>query len=209
MYGYVGWALHRTVNYLVQTKWKEHPLKKRGLFAIHTKVLICVNGSPGNPWTLILNFIWYSNCNWGRKHFLEVRKGKGIYLTMATGQIKTFAGVPSPGSVQEGGRICKPEPSLVSSEMGFGESKYSYALHHLSLCYCFCRSVLLPKIDLLPCHNLYLYKIRKLSPNTHLHFECIHINVLTLYPGLCMPETTTSNWNQYFALRTAFKPFWP
>lgn len=146
MYGYVGWALHRTVNYLVQTKWKEHPLKKRGLFAIHTKVLICVNGSPGNPWTLILNFIWYSNCNWGRKHFLEVRKGKGIYLTMATGQIKTFAGVPSPGSVQEGGRICKPEPSLVSSEMGFGESKYSYALHHLSLCYCFCRSVLLPKI---------------------------------------------------------------
>lgn len=65
---------------------------------------------------------------------------------MATGQIKTFAGAPSPGGVQEGGRVCKPEPSLVSSEMGFGKSKYSYALHHLSLCYCFCRSVLLPKI---------------------------------------------------------------
>lgn len=74
MYGYVGWALHRTVDYLVQTKWKEHDLKKRGLFALYTKVLICVNGSPGNPWTLILNFIWYANCNCGRKHFLEVRK---------------------------------------------------------------------------------------------------------------------------------------
>ena len=33
----------------------------------------------------------------------------------------------------------------MSSEMGFGKSKYSYTLHHLSLSYCFCGSVLLPK----------------------------------------------------------------
>ena len=39
------------------------------------------------------------------------------------------------------------------------------------------------------CYNLYLYKIKILSPNTHLHLESIHINVLTLYPGLCMPKT--------------------
>ena len=40
---------------------------------------------------------------------------------------------------------CKPQPSLVSSEMAFGKNKYSYTLHHVSLSYCFCGSALLPE----------------------------------------------------------------
>lgn len=70
--------------------------------------------------------MWYSNCILGRKHFLEVRKGKGRHLT--TGQLKAAVGVPSAG----GAGLVSQSPFLTFFEKGFGEG--AEALAALTLC---------------------------------------------------------------------------
>ena len=81
--------------------------------------------------------------NWGRKHFLEVRKGKGIHLAMELAKSRLLQMHHHLVVPRRERLVSQSHP--VSSEMGFGKSKYSYTLHHPSLSYCFCGSVLLPK----------------------------------------------------------------
>lgn len=143
MDGFVGCALHKDSE-LSCSKWKKHDLRKMSLFLSHTKVFACIRGSPGKPWTLFGTWIvtGVENTFWKSGKEKEYTSPRPLAKARCL-QVYHHLVVPRRG------RLCKPKPPLVSSEMGFGKSggpKYFYALYHLSLCYCFCRSVLLPKI---------------------------------------------------------------
>lgn len=106
----------RTVNYLVLTKWKEHNLKKRPLFLIYTKVLTCVSSSPGKPWALLDTQI----LTWV-KTLSRSQESKMVTCHHGPWPNQVFCRYIINWWCPRKGRICKPEPFLMSSEMGFGE----------------------------------------------------------------------------------------
>ena len=102
-------------------------MRKRCLFLIYTKVLACISNSSGKSWALLST----QTVTGVENTFLKSGEEKECISPWPLArprplQVRRHLAVP-----QEG-RVHKPEPFLVASEMGFGEGVE--ALRALTTC---------------------------------------------------------------------------